>query len=332
MQDLSTKREFSIRRFFFQWEWGLVILFLLVNLINTLLSKNYLTPSKLATITRSFLDKSFLVLPMCMVLMLGEIDISIASIIALSSTAMAVTHQLAGLPMLVAILICLLVGTLCGAFNGLLLVKFPELPPMIVTFFGRLLYRGIAEYALKGEALSNYPDWFFVLGWNNILGVPIMFWSFLFFAVVFYLIIHKSVFGRYVLAIGSNRTTARYSGINVQRIRFMVYTIVGFMAAVTSLFLTSRTSSTRSDIAMGYELDIIAIVILGGISTSGGKGKLLGPVIAIFIIGYLRYGLGLVNIESTYLISIIGALLVVSSLLPNLLFSREFRVRELESE
>ena len=152
---------------------------------------------------------------------------------------------------------------------------------------------------LKGEARSNYPEWLRVLGWDEFLGIPIILWAFAVFAVIFYLLIHRSIFGRYVYAIGSNRIAAKYSGINVQRVRFMVYTLTGFMSAVAAIFLTSRTTSTRADIAEGYELDVIAMVdFRRSVSTSGGRGKLIGPIIAVFIIGYLRYGLGLANLES----------------------------------
>lgn len=320
MSRLSSEKEFNLKKFFFQWEWGLVILFVLINIINSLMSPNYFVVSKLLTITRSFLDKSFIMFPMCMLLLMGEIDISVASIVALSSTMMAVSYQWFGLPMGVAMLICVAVATLCGMFNGFLLTTFHELPPMIVTFFGQLLYRGVAEYMLKGIALSDYPKWFRVFGWDSFLGIPIMLWGFVVCAVIYYFVIHRSNFGRAVYAIGSNRIVAKYAGIAVEKTRFIVYTLTGFMAGITSIFLTSRTTSTRSDIAMGYELDVVAMVIVGGVSSAGGRGRLIGPIISVFIIGFLRYGLGLANVDSQYLVAIIGALLVISALIPNLLF------------
>lgn len=323
MSRLSSKKEVSLKKIFFQWEWGLILLFLIINIVNASISSNYFVLSKLLTVTRSFLDKAFIVFPMCMILLMGEIDISVASIVAFSSTIMAVTHQWAGVPIGLSMILCLAAAGACGMFNGFLLTKFPELPPMIVTFFGQLLYRGIAEYMLKGEALSGYPSWFKVFGWSSFLGIPIMLWAFIGFGVIFYFVIHRSNFGRYVYAIGSNRTAARYSGVNVEKIRFIVYTLTGIMAGVCSIFLTSRTTSTRSNIAKGYELDVIAMVIVGGVSSSGGRGRLIGPIIAVFIIGFLRYGLGLANIESEYLVAVIGGLLVISALIPNLLFERE---------
>lgn len=330
MSRLSSKKEFSLKKFFFQWEWGLILLFLLINIINASISSDYFVVSKLLTVTRSFLDKSFIVFPMCMILLMGEIDISVASIVAFSSTIMAVAYQWGGLPIGLSMVLCLAAAGACGMFNGFLLAKFPELPPMIVTFFGQLLYRGIAEYILKGEALSGYPSWFKVFGWGSFLGIPIMLWVFIGFGAVFYFVIHRSNFGRYIYAIGSNRMAARYSGINVEKIRFIVYTLTGIMAGVCSIFLTSRTTSTRSNIAKGYELDVIAMVIVGGVSSAGGRGRLIGPIIAVFIIGFLRYGLGLANIESEYLVAVIGGLLVISALIPNLFFEREGKMKKAE--
>ena len=322
MDKLSSEKKFRLDKYFLQWEWGLVLLFIIITVINSLISPHYLDISKLVTITRSFLDKAFIVLPMCMVLMLGEIDISVGSTLALSSALMALSYQRWGIPMVFAMLICIIAGTCCGALNGFILTKLPELPPMIVTFFGMLLYRGCAELLLKGVAFSAYPEWLRFFGWDDFLGVPIILWAFAVFVVIFYLLIHRSIFGRSVYAIGSNRIAAKYSGINVQRVRFTVYLLTGLMAAVAAIFLTSRTTSTRSDIAEGYELDVIAMVILGGVSSAGGKGKLIGAVIAVFIIGYLRYGLGLANMESEYLVAIIGSLLVISALIPNLIFEK----------
>ena len=245
---------------------------------------------------------------------------------------MAICNQWYGVPMALAILICLAVATCCGMLNGFLLTTFPELPPMIITYFGQLLYRGIAEVILKGQALSDYPKWFRFFGWDNILGLPVMLWAFILCIVIYYFVIHRSKFGRKLYAIGSNRISAKYAGVDVQKVRFIVYTAVGFMSGITALFLTSRTTSTRSDMAMGYELDVIAMVVLGGVSSAGGKGTLAGPVVSVFIIGLLQYGLGLANLNSQYLIAITGAHLVISALIPNLLNRRSVKKKKAASK
>ena len=142
--------------------------------------------------------------------------------------------------------------------------------------------------------------------------------AFAVFAVFFALLLHKTTFGRRVYAIGNNATASRFSGVQVDKIKIIIFTMVGFMCGITALFLTSRMGSTRPNVALGYELDIIATVVLGGISTAGGKGRIGGPILAIFVIGYLRYGLGLINVPSQVLLIVIGLLLVAAVLTSNI--------------
>jgi len=137
-------------------------------------------------------------------------------------------------------------------------------------------------------------------------------------AVIFGLLLHKTTFGRRVYAIGNNPTAARFSGVQVDKIKIIVFTLAGIMAAITALFLTSRMGSTRPNVATGYELDVIAMVVLGGISTAGGKGRMLGAIIAVFLIGFLRNGLGLINMPAQVLMIIIGLLLIFAVMVPNL--------------
>jgi rhamnose transport system permease protein len=315
---ISAEQKFSPKKFFLQWEWFLVLLFIGINIMNSNLSPYYMNADGLLNATSSFLEKAFLALPMVFVLILGEIDISVGSTVALSSVVMAVSYNNLGIPMGLAVIICLLTGTLCGFINGFILTKYKELAPMIVTLGTQILYRGIATMILKDQASGNFPAWFSNIYWGSVGSIPYMLIAFLVLAVLFGVILHKTTFGRRVFAIGSNRVTSRYSGIQVDRIRLIIYTVTGTMAAITAIFLTSRMGSTRPNIAMGYELDAIAMVVLGGISTSGGKGRFIGAVISIFIIGFLRYGLGLINVSSQVMLIIIGCLLIGAVMIPKL--------------
>jgi len=306
------------KQYLFQWEAVLILIFIIINIINALISEYYLNLGKLINITQSFLDKAFIVLPMTLVLLLGEIDISVGSTVALSSVLMAISYNNLGLPMWVAVIICLLTGIICGFINGIILVKFKELPPMIVTLSTMLLYRGIALVILEDQASGGFPDWFEFLGWGSVLGIPSILILFILFCVLFILLLHKTNFGRRIYAIGSNRTASLFSGVNIDRIRVTVYMLTGFMSAVTALFLVSRMDSTRPNVATGYELDVIAMVVLGGVSSAGGVGRMYGPIISVFLIGFLRYGLGLVNVQAPALLVIIGCLLVGAVLIPNL--------------
>jgi rhamnose transport system permease protein len=311
------KKEFSFKKFFLQWEWMLILLFILVNITNASLSPFYLDFNNLRDATMTFLDKAFIVFPMVLIMILRDIDISVASIVALASVVMAHLYTL-GVPMEFAVIICLAVGAICGLINGLLIVKFKELSAVIVTLATMIIYRGIAYIILEDQSAGSFPEWFGFFGWGYVYGIPFILIAFVVLAIVFTLLLHKTTFGRRVYAIGNNPTASRFSGVQVDKIKIIVFTLAGLMAAVTALFLTSRMGSTRPNVALGYELDVIAMVVLGGISTAGGKGKMMGAVIAIFLIGYLRYGLGLINIPAQVLMIIIGILLITAVMAPNL--------------
>ena len=316
MENLN-KNEFSFKKYFLQWEWMLILLFILVNIINASLSPYYLEFTNLRDATMTFLDKSFIVFPMVLIMILRDIDISVASIVALSSVVMAHLYTL-GVPMEIAVLICLSVGAICGLINGLLIVKFKELSAVIVTLATMIIYRGIAYIILEDQSAGSFPEWFGFFGWGYVYGIPFILIAFVVLAVIFVILLHKTTFGRRVYAIGNNPTASRFSGVQVDKIKIIVFTLAGLMAAITALFLTSRMGSTRPNVALGYELDVIAMVVLGGISTAGGKGKMLGAIIAVFLIGYLRYGLGLINIPAQVLMIIIGTLLITAVMVPNL--------------
>jgi rhamnose transport system permease protein len=314
---MKLRASFSWKRFFLQWEWMLILIFILVNLLNSHLSPYYLDFDNLRDAPMAFLDKAFMVLPMAFIIILGEIDISVASIAALSSVMMGVLYH-AGLPMEAAILVCLGIGTLCGFINGFLITRFKELSAVIITLSTMIIFRGIAYIILENQSVGKFPSWFKFLGWGYIGEIPFIAILFLIAALFFTYLLHKTSFGRSVFAIGNNATAAQFSGIKVDKIRVLIFTMAGLMAAITALFLTSRMGSTRPNIALGYELEVITMVVLGGISTAGGQGKMLGALIAIFLVGYLRYGLGLVNVPAQFLLIIIGALLIFAVLVPNL--------------
>lgn len=318
---IMSRKEFSLKDFFLQWEWMLVLLLIIINVMNSLLSPYYLNTSRLLDATMTFLDKAFIVLPMVFVIILGDIDISVASTVALSAVVMAVVYNL-GVPMELAMLICLLVGTLCGFINGMLIVKFKELSAVIVTLSTMIIYRGIAYIILEDQASGNFPSWYTKLGWGYIAGIPLILVVFAVFAVIFALLLHKTTFGRRIYAMGNNITASRFSGVQVDKLKVVVFTLTGLMSAVAALFLTSRMGSTRPNVASGYELDVIAMVVLGGVSTAGGKGKMPGAILAVFLIGLLRYGLGLVNVPAQVLLIIIGLLLIFAVMIPNLKIGR----------
>ncbi|MBL7007247.1 MAG: ABC transporter permease [Spirochaetia bacterium] len=312
--NLDTQRVFSLKEFFLQWEWVLVGLLVVVIIINSFISPYFLSFKTFLNTPMTFLDKSFIVFPMILVIILGQIDISVASTTALSAVIMAVSYN-AGVPMALSMALCLLTGTVCGAINGLLLIKFKELSAVIVTLSTMIIYRGIAYIILGDQASGGFPEWFSFFGWSTVLGIPFITIIFVVSAVLFGILLHKTVLGRTIYGMGFNKTACTYSGIKVDKVIFIVFTLAGLMSAITAIFLTSRMGSTRPNVAMGYELEVITMVALGGVSTSGGIGRIGGPILAVFIIGFLSYGMGLANIQAPVVLVAIGLLLIFSVLL-----------------
>ncbi len=302
-----------------RWETLLVIIFLAVNVMNISLSPNYLNARNLFTNINNFLVKGFVALPMAYILLLADIDLSVGSTVCLSATILGITYNATG-SIWLAIVAGLAVGTLCGAINGFILTKFTELAPMIVTLATMTLYRGIAERILQGQSTKGMRnvEWFGKLYDARIGPVPVMFIVFCVLAIIFGLVMHKTVFGRQMYAIGANKKAAAYAGIKVQKIRMIVFTLTGLICGMAAMFYCSWMGAVKSNIAEGYELEAISMCVLGGISTAGGKGNFPGAIISIFIIGLLRYGLGLINLNPQIIRIIIGALLILVVMFPNI--------------
>lgn len=312
---IAAERSFSLKRFFLQWEWLLVIMFIAVNIFNISASSNYANARNLLNATRDFLDKAIVVFPMAFVLMLGEIDISVASTMALSATVMGVVYQ-SGAGMAAAIAAALATGIICGLINGVILVKFPELSSMIVTLATQIIYRGIASIMLETNSVGGFPKWFGRIAAGKAGLVPYVLIFVIVEALFFAYLLHFTKFGRRCYAMGNSVTVAKYSGVHTDRIKIIVYTMAGLFSALAAVYLASKMSSVRPDVAKGYELDIIAMAVLGGVSTSGGKGRILGASLAILVIGYLRYGLGLINASSQIIMIVVGALLILTVAIP----------------
>ena len=265
-----------------------------------------------------YLTEVCLMLPMAYILILGEIDISVGATVCLSATMTCMVCN-KDMPFILVVLTALVVGTVCGLVNGLILTKFTELPPMIVTLGTQIVFRGIAEIALGSGgsiSLSNADGFRMIAG--KVGMIPYILFVVIIFAVIFTVVLSKTTFGRSVYAIGSNRLAAYYSGIHVQKIRLIIYMAMGFMAGLAALFLTSVLYGANTTTGNGFELDAIAMAVFGGISTAGGKGKLQGGIISAFIIICLRIGLGQINMNPQLILIILGALLILAVLLPNI--------------
>ncbi|MDK2897064.1 MAG: rhamnose transport system permease protein [Candidatus Atribacteria bacterium] len=306
-----------------RWELLLVILIIGVSIVNGRLSPHFWSYAGLMDALAVFLEKGFMVLPMALVLVIGDIDISVASIVALSSVVMAMSYA-AGLPMALAVLVALAVGAGCGYFNGVLISRIPGLSAIIVTLAGSSLYRGIAYILLGDQAIGGFPSWYSYLAWGYVgnTSIPFIIVVFILCAVIYWLLLHRTAFGRKVYAMGNNPVAARFSGIPVAKIKQIIFTLNGLMAGMAAVFLTSKLGSSRPNIATGYELEVIAIAVLGGVSPAGGKGSIIGVCLALILMRLLRYGMGLVNVPGQVMLVIIGVVLVCVVMLPNIFGSR----------
>ena len=309
--------EKSWKKTVLSWEGMLVVLFILINVFCASISQSYQVSNVLREMPK-YLTEVFLMLPMAYILILGEIDISVGATVCLSATVTCMVCN-KDMPFIVVVLTALLVGTVCGLVNGLILTRFTELPPMIVTLGTQIVFRGIAEIALGSGgsiSLSNADGFRMIAG--KVGMIPYILFVVIIFAVIFTVVLSKTTFGRSVYAIGSNRLAAYYSGIHVQKIRLIIYMVMGFMAGLAALFLTSVLYGANTTTGNGFELDAIAMAVFGGISTAGGKGKLQGGIISAFIIICLRIGLGQINMNPQLILIILGALLILAVLLPNI--------------
>ncbi len=300
------------------WEALLVVLLLIGGVIGSVLSPYFLSSFNLEyALPSNIMEIAIMALPMTLIIIAGEIDLSVASILGLSSVVLGSLWQ-SGRPMWLAIGVALLVGLVAGCLNGLLVTRL-ALPSLVVTIGTLALYRGLAYVVLGDQAVSNFPVAFTNLGFGTIPGTQLP-WSSLIFAILvilFVLVLHFSRWGRQLYAMGNNKEAARFAGINVGRMKLLLFILSGVIAALAGVIFTSRFSSARPDNAVGFELYVVTVVLLGGVNIFGGRGSLLGVVLAIFIVGVLQNALSLVNISGDIQSLAIGLLLILSVLGPN---------------
>jgi rhamnose transport system permease protein len=300
------------------WEALLVILLLIGVVIGSVLSPYFLSGFNFNALTSNIMEIAIMALPMTLIIIAGEIDLSVASVLGLASVVLGLLWQ-SGYPIWLAIGVALLVGLAAGCLNGLLVTQL-ALPSLVVTIGSLALYRGLAYVVLGDQAVSNFPTSFTNLGFGTIPGTEIP-WSALIFAilvVIFVVVLHFSRLGRQLYAMGNNKEAARFSGINVSRVKLMLFILSGVIAALAGVIFTARFSSARPDNALGFELAVVTVVLLGGVNIFGGRGSLLGVVLAIFIVAILQNALSLVNISGDIQSLALGLLLVLSVLGPNI--------------
>jgi len=299
------------------WESLLLAVAIAIFIVNSFASPYFLNVWNLSDATFNFTEKAMIAFAMALLIISGEIDLSVASIIALASTAMGLAVQYGGgTPELVVI--GLAVGLLCGAFNAVF-VTIMGLPSIVVTIGTMSLFRGISYIILGDDAFRGYPASFAWFGQGYIYWVfTVEMLFFVIIALAFGVLLHKTNFGRAVYAIGNNPTGAMFSGIRVQKVKFILFLLTGLMSGAAAVFLTSRLGSTRPSIATGMELEVVTMVVLGGVNILGGSGSIPGVVIAAFVMGLVTFGLGLLNVPGIVMSIFIGLLLIGVIALPRL--------------
>ena len=314
-RQISDRLTHPFRSALFSWQSLLFLVAVAIFILNCFATPYFLSPWSLSDATFNFTEKALIALAMALVIISGEIDLSVAAIIAFSSTMMGLALQFGvGTPGLVAVGI--LTGLICGAFNGVLVTGL-GLPSIVVTIGTMSFFRGLSFIVLGDQAYKGYPSSFAFFGQGYVWWViSFEFVLFLIMAVLFYILLHRTNFGRWVFVIGNNPVAAEFSGVRVRRIKLILFCLTGIMSGIAAVLLTSRLGSTRPSIAQGWELEVITMVVLGGVSILGGAGSIIGVVLAAFIMGLVTFGLGLLNVPGIVMSIVIGGLLIAVIALP----------------
>lgn len=303
------------RRIMASWEVLLFGVAILIFVFNSMASPYFLNAWNLSDATFNFTEKAMIAFAMALLVIAGEIDLSVAAIIALASTAMGAAAQ-AGIATPGLVLVGIGTGLVCGVFNGVL-VSVLKLPSIVVTIGTMSLFRGISYIVLGDQAYGKYPADFAYFGQGYVVWVfSFEFVLFFVLAILFGILLHATNFGRQVYTIGNNDFAARFSGIPVERVKFILFMLTGVMSGIAAVCLTSRLGSTRPSIAQGWELEVVTMVVLGGVSILGGSGTIGGVVIAAFVMGLVTFGLGLLNVPGIVMSIFIGLLLITTIAIP----------------
>lgn len=323
----------GLARILLSKEGVLAIITLIAVLLLATQNDRFLTERNIKREVVLLFEVAIMALPMTYIIITGGIDLSVGSIFGLSAIILGFAWQDAGLPLEVAILLCLLTGAICGLVNGLGIVRL-GVPPLIMTLATLALYRGMALGISEARSARGFPDWFFEVGRGTLhielpgdpaavlVDVPWQVIILVIAVVISAVVLWRTTFGRALYAMGNNELAARFAGIPVDRYKLMIYTFSGFMAALAAWVFTARISTTRSDMGSGIELDVIAAVVLGGTSIFGGSGSILGTALGLILIRVLTNGLLLSGVKGDATTVMVGVVLILAILLNNFIQTR----------
>lgn len=305
-------------KYVYRWEGVLIVLLLIEFILFSLINSDFLNISNLLFSTNDFLFIAIAAIPMTFVIVTGGIDVSVGSIMGLTSILIGVLWM-NGIPILFAVIIALIISCLAGTINGLI-IKMTDVEPLVVTLGTMFLYGGIALVISGGagasgyEGISGLPDTFVQLANGSFIGIPNLLWLLIVLTVLCTVLFHRTIYGRHVKLTGANENTAKYTGIKTKKVVIIAYIFSGLGGGLGGAFLTAYFGSARADMGSETILPIITAVVLGGTLITGGKGSIIGTVLASVFIGLMQYGLqmtGLTNEQSNVVIGIILILSVI---------------------
>jgi rhamnose transport system permease protein len=304
-------------RYLLRHEAILAALLVLALAVLAMQSDRFFTIDNLLNQGRLMAEVGLVALAMTFVIVSAGIDLSVGSILGLVAILLGVFWQKLGIPLPLAMVLGVVVGGIAGLVNGIIITRF-RVPPLIATLATLALYRGLAEGISQARSVRGYPEWFFVLGQGEVLGVPTQLWIFLACAVVAAIVLGMSTFGRATYATGANIVAARFSGIPVDRTILLIYAASGLISGLAAIIFVSRVSTTRSDMGTGLELDVITAVVLGGTSIFGGRGTIIGTLLGLILMQALKNGLALAGVKGDGTIVVIGLILIATIIISNL--------------
>lgn len=308
-----------------RWEALMLVVVAITVVVNALISPFYLGLDNFVNLFWLSNEKIIVALIMTFIIISGEIDLSVASVMGFSAAVMATVHETGSVPFMVAILAGLIAGGLAGMVQGLVVTRF-GIPSLVVTLAGLIGFRGAARVLMEDQSVGDFPAWFDTMGQQKIVGpFPVALLLFAAGLVLAWIMLERNAVGRKVYVIGNSAEVARFSGVDVDGLKLRLFITSGLIAGLAGVLFAARLGSVRGSLAEFFELDIITMVLLGGVSIFGGVGSMFGVALAIFAVLNIRNGLGLANVDGIIQTGVVGLLLIGSVVLPNL--TRSFRSR-----
>ncbi len=305
----------------YTWELLLLAIFIGTIVFNVSQSTGYVGVDNFVNLFQLHIEKVIVVVVMTFVIIAGEIDLSVASVMAWSAAVLAVLHE-NGVPLPLAIVVALAAAAAAGLIQGWCVARL-ALPSLVVTLAGLIGWRGAARILVEDRSIGGFPGWFDDLGQDSLVGpLPLALLIFFGLFAVGWVVLHRAAAGRRLFVIGDNPEVARYAGVNLTRTRLVLFTVSALVAGLAGVLFAARLGTVRGDMATGFELEVITIVLLGGVSIFGGRGRMSGVLLAVLIVLNLRNGLGLANVGGNAQIGVIGAILIGSVLAQNLIERR----------